>query len=286
MSGQFNVTVGIGPGAVLLSVTPKLRLPSKCYAQTNIGLFPTKAAAPPVHTSDAGACCAACDAMANCSSWLYNGPVTGSAYAPSNQTTGTPPRAHAHTRANDTGDVMGTATGDSLGNGHHFGYDPLSPSSSRSSCHGTVNNTDVGGPQSLPPKAGNVQCGATTSTCCSMCDVTAACTAWVLAPPSSWSVCPGRPYCFLLRGYARLGVRYFVLLYATLRVRAPWWSVQWEGDVDLRNVLLRFPWGEGTRARTANVARPGHQRHGTTHTTHTTRPAQAAASAAWEEAKL
>ena len=155
-TGAFNVSVNAFPDAYMLSVSPKLLLAEKHFTVKNTGLFPAKAAALAVHAATEAKCGAACDAVENCTSWLF----------------------HAPSRVRE----------------------PHIPTR-KSTCTGTTSNTDVGGPQSLPPKPGNSQCNATVSTCCAWCDKDEACSSFVLAPPSSWSKCSHMPYCFLLKGY-------------------------------------------------------------------------------------
>jgi hypothetical protein len=159
--GSFSVCVGAGAEAVLVRVKPAPRPAARCFAMANIGLSPTRAAGPSLHAADEGACCDACDANANCTSWLYSGPAAlGAAAAPP----------------------------------------PPPPPASCCAAGSQLRDTDVAGP-SVIKAVDPAQCNATLAACCKLCDASAPCAAFVLAPPSSWSACPEMPYCFLLKGY-------------------------------------------------------------------------------------
>ena len=161
--GSFNVTVGDGDGALVVHVQPAPRAAARCFAMANVNLFPVHAAAPAVHAADEGACCDACDANENCTSWLYSG-------SPAALYSGPPPP-------------------------------PPPPPVSCCDTGSQLRDTDVSGPRLIKP-ARPGQCNATLTSCCKMCDASTQCRAFVLAPPSSWSACPEQPYCFLLEGYA------------------------------------------------------------------------------------
>lgn len=70
-SGEFNVTIGEGAAAVVVTVVPRPQPAPRCWVRPKSGLFPVKPAAPGVWAGDEGACCTACDATPNCTSWLY-----------------------------------------------------------------------------------------------------------------------------------------------------------------------------------------------------------------------
>jgi hypothetical protein len=64
------------------------------------------------------------------------------------------------------------------------------------------NNTDVNGPKVLKDHPSSELCNISLAKCCSICTTDKDCTSFVLAAPSSWSVCLHQPYCFLLSGFS------------------------------------------------------------------------------------
>ena len=75
--GDFNVTVKPASGekdALVVVVSPQHMDAPQCWSQPGVSLFPTKAAGPGVHVDDVGGCCEACDALSNCTSFMYTGP--------------------------------------------------------------------------------------------------------------------------------------------------------------------------------------------------------------------
>lgn len=160
-AGTVNVTVGSGSDALIVVITDHHRDADTCWTNAGgLSLFPTAVAGPAVYAADAGECCAACDALDNCTSWLFNQP---------------PPDARQP-------------------------EEPVALGSSGSSCTRLTNATDVSNPVVIRGNE-STQCNMSVAECCGACDANPECRAFVLAAPSSWSVCPHLPYCFLLRSY-------------------------------------------------------------------------------------
>jgi len=169
--GTINVTVSSGTAeSMVVVITPHhLDGPAEQQCWTNagpMGLFPA-AAGPGVHVADAGGCCDACDALPNCSSWLFN------KWAPPN--------------------VSGQLLAGSAGA-------PGVAGKKHSSCSTLTNDTDVNGPAVIKGNE-SLQCNMTLSACCAACNAEPECAAFVLAAPSSWAACPHQPYCFILKSF-------------------------------------------------------------------------------------
>ena len=159
--GTYNVTVGSGSGAVVVVIATRHRDAETCWTNSGaLSLFPTAVAGPAVHAADAGECCAACDAMEKCTSWMFN------------------ERPQVHDR-----------------------QEVAAPPPPAGSCSSRLSHgVDVSGPSVIRGNE-SLQCNMSLTDCCSACDKSPRCTALVLAAPSSWSVCPNLPYCFLLSSY-------------------------------------------------------------------------------------
>eukprot|EP01043_Picozoa_sp_COSAG02_P041866 COSAG02_NODE_3510_length_6633_cov_16.397766_4_plen_767_part_00 len=160
--GTVNVTVGGGSDdAVVVVITDHHRDAESCWTNAGgLSLFPTAVAGPAVHAADAGECCAACDALQNCTSWMFN--------------------QHPQQL-------------------HQPEPEALEPPSS--SCSRLTRATDVTNPRVIPGNE-SMQCNMSLAECCGACDKNSECRAFVLAAPSSWSVCPHLPYCFILSSYS------------------------------------------------------------------------------------